>query len=85
MVQNSRRPVIVRLTGCTVPGELVPLENFTYSNEFMGCVIRWNLERTDFVGVSVRQLYCTKYYESSRIPYRVELLLMMEVLEYHLI
>ena len=53
MVQNSRRPVIVRLTGCTVPGELVPLENCTYSNEFMGCVIRWNLERTDFVGISV--------------------------------
>ncbi len=50
MVQNSE---IVNRTGCTVPGELVPLENFTYSNQFMGCIIRWNLERTDFVGISV--------------------------------
>ncbi len=53
MVQSSTRQGIANLTGCNVPGELVPLENFTYSNKFMGCVIRWNLERTDFVGVSV--------------------------------
>ncbi len=53
MVQNSTRQIITSLTGCNVPGELVPLENFTYSNQLMGCIIRWNLERTDFVGVSV--------------------------------
>ena len=42
-------------TGCTgvASGELVPLEQFTYSNGLMGCVIRWNLEQTSFSGVSV--------------------------------
>ena len=41
-------------TGCEeVPGSLVPLENFTYSNEKMGCLIQWNLQQTNFSGVSV--------------------------------
>ena len=41
-------------TGCeTVPGSLVPLENFTYSNEKMGCLIQWNIQQTNFSGVSV--------------------------------
>ncbi len=57
MVQSSTRQGIANLTGCNVPGELVPLENFAYSNQFMGCVIRWNLEKTDFVGISVSQLF----------------------------
>ena len=33
------------------------LENFTYSNTFVGCIIRWNLAQTDFDGVSVSVLY----------------------------
>ena len=42
-------------TGCeTASGSLVPLENFTYSNELMGCLMQWNLQRTNFSGVSVR-------------------------------
>ena len=53
MVQSSTKQGVVNRTGCNVPGELVSLENFTYSNQFMGCIIRWNLERTDFVGISV--------------------------------
>lgn len=41
-------------TGCNeVPGSLVPLEEFSYANEKMGCVIQWNLQQTDFSGVSV--------------------------------
>ena len=41
-------------TGCEdVPGSLVPLEEFSYANEKMGCVIQWNLQQTDFSGVSV--------------------------------
>ena len=42
-------------TGCgNWQGDFVPLENFNYSNGYMGCVIRWALSETDFVGSSVR-------------------------------
>ena len=34
-------------------GSLVPLHMFNYSNELMGCIIKWNLQRTDFTGVTV--------------------------------
>ena len=41
-------------SGCeNVKGELVPLENFNYTNERMGCLINWNLRQTNFSGVSV--------------------------------
>ena len=41
-------------TGCEdLPGPLVPLEEFTYNNSKMGCVISWNLRRTTFSGMSV--------------------------------
>lgn len=41
-------------TGCDeVPGSLEPLENFNYTNEKMGCLIQWNLQQTNFSGVSV--------------------------------
>ena len=41
-------------TGCSsVPGSLVPLEEFNYTNERMGCLIQWNLQQTNFSGVSV--------------------------------
>ena len=41
-------------TGCEVmDGSLVPLHEFNYSNAFMGCLIQWNLQRTNFSGVSV--------------------------------
>ena len=41
-------------TGCeNVTGSIVPLEEFSYSNEKMGCLIQWNLQRTNFSGVSV--------------------------------
>ena len=56
MVQSLPRREILRMTGCERSGvedEIVSLENFTYSNQLMGCIVRWNLERTDFVGVSV--------------------------------
>lgn len=44
-------------TGCdTVPGSLVSLEQFSYRNEKMGCLIQWNLQRTNFSGVSVSGL-----------------------------
>ena len=41
-------------TGCSnVSGSLVLLEDFDYSNEKMGCLIQWNLQQTNFSGVSV--------------------------------
>ena len=40
--------------GCDgLDGGLVPLEQFNYSNGVMGCVMRWNLQQTNFSGVSV--------------------------------
>ena len=44
-------------TGCEIAtGSLVPLEEFSYSNEKMGCIMQWNLQRTNFSGISVS--YC---------------------------
>ena len=44
--------------GCShLPGELVPLNEFEYSNAFMGCVMRSNYYKVDFTGVSVSLEY----------------------------
>ena len=44
-------------TGCqNAFGTLVPLQEFTYSNEKMGCLIQWNLQWTNFSGLTV--CYC---------------------------
>ena len=41
-------------TGCeSMNGSLVPLHQFDYTNAMMGCLIQWNLQQTDFFGVSV--------------------------------
>ena len=55
--------------GCDgLDGGLVPLEQFHYSNGVMGCVIRWNLQQTNFSGVSVSVwLYLQDYYLSRLI------------------
>ena len=54
MLQSMTREEVLNITGCAaIHWELILLENFTNDNELMGCVIRWNLQRTDFVGVSV--------------------------------
>jgi hypothetical protein len=45
-------------TGCEeLPGSLVPLQNFSYGDVKMACLIQWNLQQTNFSGVSVRM--CT--------------------------
>ena len=50
MVNNSD----IDETGCeAMNGSIVPLEDFTYDNALMGCLIQWNLQRTNFFGVSV--------------------------------
>ena len=44
------------VTGCEGSNNhLQSLENFEYSNGLMGCIIRYNLIQTDFVGVSVSE------------------------------
>ena len=62
MVRGLTREEILNMTQCGgtveetgVEWEVVSLENFTYSNQLMGCIIRWNLEKTNFIGVSVSQ------------------------------
>ena len=35
-------------------GDLVPLNEFNYSNAFMGCVMFLNYRKINFIGVSVR-------------------------------
>ena len=53
MVEAGNSSIIAE-TGCEdVPGSLVPLEEFSYSNEKMGCLMQWNLQQTNFSGVSV--------------------------------
>ena len=62
MVRGLTREEILNMTQCGgtveetgVEWEVVSLENFTYSNQLMGCIIRWNLAKTNFIGVSVSQ------------------------------
>ena len=43
-------------TGCEdLEGALVDLDQFSYSNAKMGCLIRYSLENTDFRGISVSE------------------------------
>ena len=45
-------------TNCeNVSGTLVNLETFNYKNAKMGCIIRWNLNNTNFSGVSVSSYF----------------------------
>ncbi len=50
-------------TGCeSVPGSLIPLEEFSYSNGRMGCLIQWNIQQTNFYGLTVsEQTLCIIY------------------------
>lgn len=41
------------------PGQIVPLENFDYSNEKMGCILRRAFEDIRFAGITVS--ICSKY------------------------
>ena len=41
-------------SGCEdIPGELVPLEHFNYSNTKLGCIIRQSFSEVNFLGVTV--------------------------------
>ena len=51
---------ILNPTGCSgenlINATFFSLRNFTSYNRLMSCVIRWNLQRTDFLGVSVSSM-----------------------------
>ena len=50
MVDNGN----ISETNCgNMHGSLVPLDEFDYENEKMACLLQWNLQQTDFSGVSV--------------------------------
>ena len=52
-------------------GSLVPLHEFTYENEMMGCLIKWSLHQTNFSGVTVcntlSQLNCLEIFFMSML------------------
>ena len=62
-----RRPksTIINTTNCEDDGkdlEGLYLDDFTYNDTFIGCVIKWNITQTNFFGVSVSPLlHCNSY------------------------
>ena len=60
-------------TGCeNLVGDLVPLEQFTYDNSKMGCLITRNLRHIEFSGVSVCRVYiynACDLYDSAKVDY----------------
>ena len=41
-------------SGCeNLPGDLVPLEYFNYTNEKLGCIMRQSFSEVKFIGVTV--------------------------------
>ena len=56
-LQNKSKNAI-EFEGCShLQGELVPLNEFEYSNAFMGCAMRSNYYKVNFTGVSVSLVY----------------------------
>ena len=50
------------------------LDNFTYNHSLVGCVVRWNLAQTNFVGVSVSN---TTVYYCSLLPNYHEVIMVL--------
>lgn len=45
-------------SGCDhLSGELVPLENFDYVNDMMGCMLRNSFQQVNFSGITVSHLF----------------------------
>lgn len=50
-------------TGCEeLEGDLVELDEFSYRNAKMGCLIHYSLEKTDFRGISVSERHSYLYF-----------------------
>ena len=55
-------------SGCeNVPGDLVPLEQFDYTNMKLGCILRQSFSEVNFLGVTVRFHLITE--ASINLPY----------------
>ena len=52
-IRNNTQEIINKTDCHDLRGELVPLNEFQYTNAFMGCVIKHYLHETKFVGVTV--------------------------------
>ena len=58
-------------SGCEdVPGSIVPLEEFDYSNAKMGCLLRQSYHQTSFSGVTVSVMAPCSKHEYRIWPYR---------------
>ena len=50
----TERVKINDTSGCDhLPGELVPLEDFRYRNQRMGCVLQRSIAEVNFAGITV--------------------------------
>lgn len=55
-----------------LPGDLVPLEQFNYTNEKLGCIMRQSLSQVEFLGLTVSlYIYIGLLYALICMRYRV--------------
>ena len=56
MIEGWPKDAIINETSCQDDGTNLDgfeLDDFIYNHTFVGCIIRWNLAQTNFIGVSV--------------------------------
>ena len=59
VMQNlTKQEVIPENCSSNLTGDLVPLNEFNYSNAYMGCVMKHNFHKVNFTGVSVNHRLC---------------------------
>ena len=79
----SKRIAVGNDTGCDhLPGDLVPLELFNYTNERVGCIMKRSVDDVKFVGVTVsvvKQLIHDNYNYYKFVYYRGSSDMLMEV------
>ena len=52
-LNQSKEQAIHQNCSSDLTGDLVPLNNFNYSNIYMGCIMKHNFYKVNFTGVSV--------------------------------
>ena len=62
-LDNAAKRISMRNdSGCEeLPGDLVPLEEFDYSNERVGCILRQGFAEVNFLGITVSYPVCIYY------------------------
>ena len=53
LLNQSKEQAIHQNCSSDLTGYMVPLNDFNYSNAFMGCIMKHNFYKTNFTGVSV--------------------------------